>query len=167
MTNLAPIAPKLGSLIRLLASDVPGEVVATASAIKRMLKKLGGDFHTLADLVEHANGHSNGANISEEDMKRLHDAGYVSGFEAGLKHAAAEQRKDNGFTNTDGTVCWRDIAAFCQKHRQRLQDRERKFVDDMAEQTRFRNDLTEKQQSWLRSIYLRLGGDFARVKGSV
>jgi hypothetical protein len=49
---LASIAPRVGQLIRLLASDRDGEVVAAARALKRTLTSVGADFHTLADSVE-------------------------------------------------------------------------------------------------------------------
>jgi hypothetical protein len=43
---------RLGKLIRLLASDKPGEVSAAAQAIGRTLQSSGRDFHDLADIVE-------------------------------------------------------------------------------------------------------------------
>src|SRR5688572_3970247 len=52
MTALAPIALRLGQLIRLLSSDKDGEVVAAVRAIDRTLKAAGADIHALADLVE-------------------------------------------------------------------------------------------------------------------
>ena len=42
---------KLGKLIRLLSSDRDGEVLAAASAIKRMLAAEGSDIHALADTL--------------------------------------------------------------------------------------------------------------------
>ena len=48
----AAIAPRVGQLIRLLASDRDGEVVAAARALARTLTSVGQDFHTLADSVE-------------------------------------------------------------------------------------------------------------------
>jgi hypothetical protein len=50
--DLAAVAPRIGQLIRLLASDKDGEVVATARALARTLKSVGADFHELANLVE-------------------------------------------------------------------------------------------------------------------
>src|SRR5207249_4463121 len=44
-----PSNPKLGQLLRLLASDKDGEVVAAARAITKLLKKEGKDWHHLAD----------------------------------------------------------------------------------------------------------------------
>jgi hypothetical protein len=50
--DLAAVAPRLGQLIRLLASDRDGEVVAAARALSRTLTSVGADFHTLADVIE-------------------------------------------------------------------------------------------------------------------
>jgi hypothetical protein len=52
ISDLASVAPRIGQLVRLLASDRDGEVVAAARALARTLKSVGADFHTLADLVE-------------------------------------------------------------------------------------------------------------------
>jgi len=48
MPDLLPIASKLDPLIRRLASDQPGEVLACVAAIKRQLAKVGLDFNDLA-----------------------------------------------------------------------------------------------------------------------
>jgi hypothetical protein len=50
-TPLAPIAPQLGKLVRLLASDRDGEVVAAARAIDRVLKSCRLDWHDLAEAI--------------------------------------------------------------------------------------------------------------------
>jgi hypothetical protein len=52
MTSLAAVAPRIGQLIRLLASDKDGEVVAAARALARTLKSVGADFHELADVLD-------------------------------------------------------------------------------------------------------------------
>jgi hypothetical protein len=46
------LPPQIAKLVRLLASDKPGEVVAAAQAIRRRLQSLGLDIHALADAVE-------------------------------------------------------------------------------------------------------------------
>jgi hypothetical protein len=46
---------RLGKLIRLLASDKDGEVVAAARALGRSLQTVGADFHDLARMVERSN----------------------------------------------------------------------------------------------------------------
>ena len=47
-SNLAPITGKLGKMIRMLASDCDGDVIAAARAIKRTLRSEGLDIHALA-----------------------------------------------------------------------------------------------------------------------
>ena len=54
MTTLAPVIDKLAPLIRLLGSDKPGEVAATAAAITRQLAKAGADWHDLANKLTSA-----------------------------------------------------------------------------------------------------------------
>jgi hypothetical protein len=51
MIGLPSIGPRLAKLLPLLASNQPGEVVATAAAITRALTKAGMDWHALAALV--------------------------------------------------------------------------------------------------------------------
>ena len=53
-TTLAPIAPKLGKLIRLLGSPVDAECLGAARGIDRMLKGAGSDLHTLAEIIVEA-----------------------------------------------------------------------------------------------------------------
>jgi len=48
MSTLAPIADRLGKLVRMLTSDHDGEVVAAARSINRALKSAGLDIHVLA-----------------------------------------------------------------------------------------------------------------------
>ena len=49
MTDLSPdLGARLGRLLPRLASDAPGEVVATVSAIRRTLDRAGLDLHDLA-----------------------------------------------------------------------------------------------------------------------
>ena len=50
-TSLSTIGPQLAKLLPLLASDQPGEVVATARAIGQTLQRGGMDWHDLAALV--------------------------------------------------------------------------------------------------------------------
>jgi hypothetical protein len=48
----APIPAKVAKLLPMLASDTPGEVVATVAAIGRTLHAAGLDWHALAAIVE-------------------------------------------------------------------------------------------------------------------
>lgn len=54
MNAMAPIAPKIAPLVRMLGSPVDGEALAACGAIGRTLNNVGMDFHDLADVVERA-----------------------------------------------------------------------------------------------------------------
>jgi hypothetical protein len=138
---------KLGTFIRLLASEQDGEALAAARAIVRTLKSTGADIHTLAERVENVNG----GKLTDTEMRKLYDAG----FQAGM--LAVESRSTGEFHNVDGTPAWNEIALFCQQNSSRLRENERQFVNDMAGRSVWREP-TEKQAKWLRSIFYRLGG---------
>jgi hypothetical protein len=55
-STFAPVADKLGKLIRLLASDRDGEVLAAVRATGRTLGGAGSNFHGIADSSEKRNG---------------------------------------------------------------------------------------------------------------
>src|SRR5262249_8297868 len=148
-SNLAPITDKLGKMIRMLASDRDGDVIAAARAIGRLLRNQGLDIHALAEGIDNPNG----SGFSEAEMKKLYDAGY----DAGLRAAEEKHHGSADFANVDGTPSWHEIALFCQRHKDRLRDKEREFVNDMASRTVW-CEPTEKQAKWLRSIFYRLDG---------
>jgi hypothetical protein len=101
MADLTPIASRLATFIRLLSSDKDGEIVAAARAIRRTLKAIGADIHALADRIEKPNG----GKLSEEDMKRLYDAG----FDDGVRAADNTAYGHGDFHNVDGTPSWHEI----------------------------------------------------------
>ena len=145
---LAPIAGKLAKFVRMLSSDKDGDVIAAAHAIMRTLRGAGSDIHALAGQIEKPNGE-----LSEMEMKKLYDAG----FHDGMRAAEAEQFGPGDFHNTDGTPDWHEISLFCQRHNDRLREKEREFVNDMAGRILW-NEPTERQAKWLKSIFYRLGG---------
>jgi hypothetical protein len=54
MNTFADIAPRIAKLLRLLASDKPGEVAVSAQALRRVLGSANLDLHDLANVVEFA-----------------------------------------------------------------------------------------------------------------
>jgi hypothetical protein len=142
-----PLEQKLGTFIRMLASERDGEVVAAARAIVRTLKAAGADIHVLAERVETANG----SKLTDAEMRKLYDAGYDAGVRA------AEDKYPGDLHNVDGLPGWNEIALFCQRHSGRLRGNERNFINDMAAQTVW-HEPTERQAKWLRSIFFKLGG---------
>jgi hypothetical protein len=143
MSALAPVANKLGKLLRLLSSDRDGEVVGAARAIVRTLDSAGLDIHALAAGLES----SNGKKFSEADALEI----YRRGMEDGKRAA-----EGGGFHSVDEPT-WHEIACECAAHDDRLRDeRERQFVRDMVRRTVRGGVPTEKQAHWLRAVYARV-----------
>ena len=81
-------------------------------------------------------------------MRKLYDAGY----EAGLRAAKEKHHGAADFANVDGTPSWHEIALWYQQRNERLREKEREFVSDMASRTIWR-DPTEKQASGSRAFF--------------
>jgi hypothetical protein len=147
VADITPILGKLGACIRLLSSDRPGEIVAAANSICRLLKTAGADIHVLADRVEHANG----GKLSQAEMRKLYDAG----FEAGKR--AAENGPMFRNINLDEEPSWSEIARECAAHPNRMRsEREKEFVADMVRRLTHGGEPTPKQADWLRKIFARV-----------
>jgi hypothetical protein len=141
---------KLGTSIRMLASQQDGEVIAAAHAIVRILKSVGSDIHALAERIEKPNGNS----LTEAEMQKLFDAGYTAGVQA----AENRHRGIDDFSNTDGRPAWDAVAHFLQRNKARLEPKHHDFVDDMASRTVWGREPTEKQHKYLHSLFFKLGG---------
>src|SRR5262245_43568524 len=142
---------KLANYIRLLGSNRAGEVVAAANALIAELKKHGEDLHDMAE--RRAN-----PKLSEVEMRKIYDAG----LEAGIRKAEAAQIGDGDFRSIDGTPPWEEIATWLQRYddqHNRLGERERDFVNDMAALTLWRTP-SERQARWLLGIFRKMGGGF-------
>ncbi len=125
---LAPVAPKLGKLLPVLASNHDGEVVAAARAIGRTLQAAGLDFHALAGAVT-----SPAAAPSPQP-----------------------QPADDYWDGTDPDD-WRTMARWCRDFDAgRLTPREHGFVWDLASDRYARREPSDKQRKWLRAIYVKL-----------
>jgi hypothetical protein len=144
---------KLADLIRLLASDQDGEVVAAARALERLLASRDADFNDLASAVESlATG-----GLAEAEMKRLFDAGYAKGFdEAGRKQAETEAVFGK---LPDGSTDWEAIALAVQREKAQLEPRHHQFADDMAARlAAWGYEPSEKQGKYLLSLFYKIGG---------
>src|SRR5262249_60281372 len=126
-----------------------GEATAAARATTRSLRSEAMDSHELAKAIEDPNG----GTLTEAEMRKLYDAGY----DAGLRAAEEKHHGAADFANVDGTPSWHEIALWCQQRDERLREKEREFVSDMASRTVWREP-AEKQGKWLKSIFYRLGG---------
>ena len=86
---------------------------------------------------------------------------FNAGMEAGIRKAEAAQHGDGEFRAVDGVPPWEDVAVLAATPRRsattELSERERDFVDQMAERTLWREP-SERQGRWLLGIFRRLGG---------
>jgi hypothetical protein len=144
-STLAPIADKLGKLIRLLTSDCDGEVIGAARAIKRILDVGGLDIHALAAGIGVP---ANGEKFSEEEAREIYERGVEDG------RRAAEQQQLVTFNGVDESPSWHTIATECAARAERLRPHEKDFV--MVRWCVHGGRPTEKQAKWLRAIYVRV-----------
>jgi len=144
-----PIADKLKRFIRLLSSNVDGEVVAAVRALNRTLKGAKLDIHVLDDSISQANGKE----YTEAQLLKAREIGIAEG-----RHLEREEQGAPVFhnVNLDDEPTWHDIALECAAHPNQLHEREKQFVKDMVHHTVRGGEPTEKQASWLRKIYARV-----------
>jgi hypothetical protein len=129
--KLAPTArPALAKLLRLLGSPVDGEALGAARALGRTLRRVGCDFHDLADIV-----------VAPPIVPNGRDGRADSGFRG--PHA------------DDDELPWRDMAAACARHPNRFTDKERGFVRGM---NGWRGEPSAKQLGWLVALFERVRG---------
>jgi hypothetical protein len=147
MNSLAPVAGKLGKLLRMLTSDRDGEIVAAAHAIRRTLESEKLDIHSLAETVETTTGPKK---FSEAEAREIYQRGKREG-----KNEAQAARGFHEVGSDDPS--WHEIACACAARPERLRDeREREFAEDMVRRTVHGGQPTEKQAAWLRAIYTRI-----------
>jgi hypothetical protein len=145
--TLGAVKPRLRQLVLLLSSSHPGEVTNAAAAIGRTLRTAGADWHAFAEAIE--------PTIPDAEMKKLYDAG----FSAGLFAAEDKHHGSSDFANIDGSPPWHQVARYCQRHVDNLDERHHRFVHDMAGRTVYdRYEPSEKQQKYLLSLFYKLGG---------
>jgi hypothetical protein len=137
MNALIPIAGKLAKLLRMLSSNREPEVLAAAQALCRTLESAGADIHALAAIVEH------GGELNQAEMKKLYDAGYHEG----LRVSESNPHGSEDFRDIDGLPSWHEMALWCRQRNDRLQSREREFIDHMASLTVWREPTEKVERS--------------------
>lgn len=130
MNVLAPIAPKLVPLVRLLGSPVDGEVLAACRAIGRTLDTAGCDWHDLAAVI--------GGGAEPQVFMLYRD------------------REPRRQTEPEPGSEWRDPARRCLGHFGDLRPVARRILRDIM---RWRGEPTPKQMTWLLAIAEALGVD--------
>ena len=116
----------MAKLIRLLASDVDGEVLAAVRALGRTLKAGGCDIHDLAGLVE-----------APAIAPSTHpEAGFYDQFD-----------------DDDDETEWRFMLDTCTAHVERFTSKEQQLFQTLQH---WRGTPTEQQLSWLRALFERV-----------
>jgi len=138
---------RIAMVIRLLASDKDGEILAATAALKRTLASAGTDINGLAHGIENL---GKSTVVPDEIKKKIWDAA--------VQHTENRLHGADDFINADGKPTWEAVALFCQRNKQRLRPQTHEFVDKMASQTVWDQEPTEKQHKYLFALFLQLGG---------
>jgi hypothetical protein len=115
--KLDTVMPKLLPLVRMISSNVDGEVLNAMRALLRLLAGAGLDIHALTDRIEHGGE----APLNAGEMQQIYDKAYEKGFADGSDHGRrsaviAAQPIGTFATSVDDGVngySWQQIANHC------------------------------------------------------
>ena len=153
--NKKTLEERIAAVVRLLASDRDGEVIAAVNALKRTLASAGTDIHGLAYGIE---------NLGKAEKKAAEKAAEMLAQERRKVWDAAVQHTENrlhgadDFISADGKPTWQSVALYCQRNKRRLRPQTHEFVDKMASQTVWDREPSERQHKYLFALFLQLGG---------
>ena len=136
---------KIAMVIRLLASDRDGEIIAAVHALKRTLASAGTDLNGLAHGIENL-----GKGVSNEEWKKIWDMA--------VQHTENRLHGADDFIDSSGKPTWQSVALYCQRNKQRLAPKHHDFIDKVASQTVYDREPTERMHKYLFSLFLQLGG---------
>ena len=143
---------RIADLVRRLGTDQEGEMVATVRALQRSLASQNISCTDLGDGIEKlATG-----GLAEAEMKRLFDAGYAKGVEDTERKRIAQETVRG--LKPDASADWEAIALYCQREKARLETKHHQFVDDMASRMAPGREPTDRQGTYLISLFRKLGG---------
>jgi hypothetical protein len=144
---------RIACIIRLLASDRDGEILAAVAALKRTLESVGTDVNGLAHGIENLGKSSS---PSADEMKKIWDAA--------VQHTENRLHGTDEFRSTDGKPSWQKMALFCHQHIDRIKldswhDRNCEFINDMASRTTRENFApSQRTYNYLLSMFYQCGG---------
>jgi hypothetical protein len=160
------VVPKITPLLRMLTSNVEGEILNAVRALRRCLASNGLDIHALVDRVEIGGE----APLHASEMQQIYDQGFEQGFAKGAEHGRrsailAAQPIGTFAADVDNDIngySWQQISQHCLINRHLFQGRDLEFVEGIAEQlTRFSTP-RPKQAKWLCDLFMRsFGGKIA------
>ena len=143
--NKKTLEERVASLVRLLASDKDGEILAATAALKRTLASAGTDINGLANGIENL-----GKGVSNEERKKIWDMA--------VQHTENRLHGADDFISADGKPTWQSVALYCQRNIHRLAPKHHDFINKVASQTVYDREPTERMHKYLFSLFLQLGG---------
>ena len=147
-----PFESRIADLVRRLGTDFDGEILATVSALRRLLATQNVSFTDLGDAVEKLAT----AGIEEKEMRRIFDAGRAKEREEAMRERAEAQAVFG--LRPDGSPDWEAIALHCQRQKHRIESKHHQFIDDMASRLSWSGGLSDKQGKYLISLFRGIGG---------
>jgi hypothetical protein len=153
MTTLTdPVAKRVATLLRMLASNFDGEVLGAVAAMKRLLLAEGLSFHDIATVIESCDGSIEERKYSDADAKVIYERGMAKG-------RAEQQNGDLEFFDSAGQPRWYEMAVFCQRNvaSQRISPWEKEFTNDIAGKV-LGHEPSHKQAQCILRIFVKLGG---------
>ena len=138
---------RIAMVIRLLASDRDGEILAATAALKRTLASAGTDINGLAHGIENL---GKSTVVPDEIKKKIWDAA--------VQHTENRLHGADDFINADGKPTWQSVALYCQRNKQRLAPKHHDFINKVASQTVYDREPTGRMHKYLFSLFLQLGG---------
>ena len=138
---------RLAAVVRLLASNSDGEVLAAVQALRRTLQSAGTDINGLAQGIENLGK----STVVPDEIKRKI-------WDAAVQHTENRLHGADDFIESTGKPTWQAVALFCQRNINRLDTRHHDFINKVAAQTVYDQEPTERMHKYLFSLFLRLGG---------
>jgi hypothetical protein len=145
--NKKTLEERVASLVRLLASDKDGEILAATAALKRTLASAGTDIHGLAHGIENL---GKSTVVPDEIKKKIWDAA--------VQHTENRLHGADDFIDSSGKPTWQSVALYCQRNIHRLAPKHHDFINKVASQTVYDREPTERMHKYLFSLFLQLGG---------
>jgi hypothetical protein len=146
------IAQKLGQYILVaLSTDKTGEAAAAMAAARRALDSAKISIHDFADTIKNPGNNNAGKIYTQHEINSAYERGRTN---ERREHEAEMQR------SSDGDVSLLAMAQYLAENLYAVDGRHHGFIHDMAVNLARHHRITERQQSYLESLYFEAGGQY-------
>ena len=142
----------------MFSSPNEGDLVAAGRALQRQLASAHTDIHAVAAHFKAGSG------LSDEDKQQIKTE-IANAYAQGVRDGEARAHGVDDFRNTDGSVDWRQVAAYVAARKAsppgpRADEKTFEFIEDMAMRAKspFGREPTQRQHEWLHDLFFKLGG---------